>query len=190
MQLPLQITFRDMPPSPAVEAKIREKVAKLEQFYDRIMSCRVVVEAPHRHHHQGKLYRISIDLTVPGGELAVSRNSPQDHAHEDIYVAIRDAFDALRRQLADYARRQRRDVKSHETPLHGQVARLMPEEDYGVIQTPSGREIYFHRHSVLGEAFDKLDVGSEVRFAEEEGEQGPQASTVHPIGKHHIVGEE
>ena len=188
MQLPLQIAFRNMEPSPAVEARVREKAAKLDQFYDRIMACRVVVEAPHRHHHKGKLYHIRIDLTVPDGELVVSHEHPQDHAHEDIYVAIRDAFDALQRQLEDYARRQRVDVKTHEVLPHGRVSLLAPEQDYGMITTLDGREIYFHRHSVLDDAFDKLEVGSEVHFAEEAGEQGPQASTVRLLGKHHIVG--
>jgi len=73
MEIPLKITFRDMPLSKAVEATIREKAAKLESFYDRIMSCRVMVEAPHRHHHKGKAYQVRIDITVPGGELVINR---------------------------------------------------------------------------------------------------------------------
>ena len=109
MQLPVQISFRDMEPSGAVEAKIRERVAKLERFYDRIMGCRVVVESPHRHHHQGKLFHVRVDLTVPGGEFAVTREPAERHSHEDVFVAIRDTFDAVQRQLEDYARRQRGD---------------------------------------------------------------------------------
>jgi ribosomal subunit interface protein len=105
----MQISFRDMEPSGAVEAKIRERVAKLERFYDRIMGCRVVVEAPHRRHHQGKLFHVRVDLTVPGSELAVTREPAERHAHEDVFVAIRDTFDAAQRQLEEYARRQRGD---------------------------------------------------------------------------------
>ena len=113
MKQPLQINFRDIPPSDAVEARIREKAAKLDEFYDHIMTCSVMVEAPHTHHHKGYLYHIRIDLTVPNGEIVINRD-PKDHqAHEDIYVAIRDAFDAARRKLQDYARKQRGDVKSH-----------------------------------------------------------------------------
>jgi ribosomal subunit interface protein len=108
MPIPLQVTFRDMPPSDAVETRIREKTEKLARHYDRIMACRVVVESPQRHKHQGKLHSVRIDLTVPGAELVA--NHAQD---EDVYVAIRDAFDAMTRQLEDYARRQRGDVKSH-----------------------------------------------------------------------------
>ena len=188
MQTPLQITFRDMEPSDAVEARIREKAGKLEQYYDKIMSCRVMVEAPHGHHHQGKLYQVRIDLGVPDGELVVSHeHHHKDHAHEDVYVAIRDAFDAMKRQLEDHARVRRGKVKQHDAPAGGHVISLHPEEDYGRIRTPDGREIYFHRNSVLKNAYDKLRVGSEVRYTEESGERGPQASSVTPVGKHHVV---
>ncbi len=178
MKLPLQITFRDMPSSEAVETRIREKAAKLDEFYDRIMSCRVVVEAPHRRHHQGKLYHVRIDLTVPEGEIVASREPHDRHSHEDVYVAIRDAFDAARRQLEDHARRHRAAVKTHEAQPRGRIVRLFPEQGYGFIESVDGREVYFHRNSVLDGAFEKLKVASEVRFAVEEGDQGPQASTV------------
>ena len=188
MQTPLQITFRDMEPSDAVEAKIREKAEKLEQFYDKIMGCRVMVEAPHGHHHKGRLYQVRIDLTVPDGELVTTHeHHHRDHAHEDVYVAIRDSFEAMKRQLEDHARVRRGKVKQHEAPAGGHVISLHPEEDYGTIGTPDGREIYFHRNSVLKDGYDKLSVGSEVRFTEEAGERGPQASSVTPVGKHHVV---
>jgi len=185
MQLPLQITFRDMDPSPAIEAKIRERATRLDRYYDRIMSCRVVVEAPHRRHHQGKLYHLRIDLTVPDGELAVTRERAEHHAHEDVYVAIRDAFDAAQRQLEDYARRHRRDVKFHEEVPPARVVRIFPDDGYGFLQTPDGREVYFHANSVLNGAFSRLDVGTLVNFAEEMGEKGPQASTVRIAGNSH-----
>lgn len=111
MQVPLQVTLKDMPQSEAVESRIRDKAEKLGRFYDRIISCRVVVETPQRHQHQGKLYSVCIDLTVPGAELVANR--AQD---EDVYVAIRDAFVAITRQLEDFVRRQRGDMKSHATP--------------------------------------------------------------------------
>jgi len=189
MQLPVQITFRDIEPSDFIEARIREKVAKLEEFYDRITGCRVVVEARHRRHHKGRLYTVRVDLTVPGGEIVVNRESELDHAHEDVYVAIRDAFKAARRQLQDHVRRQRGETKIHEVPAHGRVARLFPEEGYGFIETPEGSEVYFHRNSVVNDGFDRLEVGTEVRYdlVPGEGEKGPQASTVHPVGKHHIL---
>jgi len=111
MQIPLQVTFRDMEHSDAVETRIREKAEKLQRYYDRIMGCRVVVEMPQRHKHQGKLHSVRIDLTVPGAELVANHTQ-----HEDVYVAIRDAFDAMSRQLEDYARKQRGEVKTHAAP--------------------------------------------------------------------------
>jgi cold shock CspA family protein/ribosome-associated translation inhibitor RaiA len=188
MQLPVQITFRDIPPSEAIEARIRQDAAKLDRFYDRIMGCRVIVESPHRHHYKGKIYHVRIDLTVPNGELVVKRDPPEHQTHEDIYVAIRDAFDAAKRKLQDYARFQRHETKAHEVPPYGWIATLFPDEGYGFIETSDGREVYFHQNSVLNSAFSQLEVGDEVRFAEEEGEKGLQASTVRLIGKHHPLG--
>lgn len=205
MEIPLQITFRNMPPSEAIETNIREKAKKLASFHNRIMSCRVVVEAPHRHHRKGKAYEVRIDLIVPGGELVINRpptrleaaklsllersekeltesREPSKHgAHEDVYVAIRDAFNAAGRKLQDHVRRQGGAVKIHEAVAHARVAKLFPEERYGFLQTPDEREIYFHANSVLPPGFDHLSLGTEVCFAEEEGEKGPQASTVRLI---------
>ena len=114
MQTPLQITFRNADTSPSVEAKIRERVDELEQFFNDITSCRVVIKAPSRHHREGGLYHIHVDLKVPGREIVVKRDPSEHHAHEDIYVAVRDCFDAVRRQLEDHARRQRGDIKVRE----------------------------------------------------------------------------
>jgi ribosomal subunit interface protein len=186
MQLPVQITFRDIPHSDAVEANIREHAEKLNQFYDSIMSCRVMVEAPHGHHHQGKLYHVRVDLTVPGKELVASRAPSKHHAHEDVYVAIRDAFAAAKRQLQDFKRQQEGHVKQHETPTHGYITELTPDEGYGRIQTNDGRLIYFHRNSLVQGDYSDLEIGSEVHFVEEQGELGPQASSVYLEGKHHI----
>jgi cold shock CspA family protein/ribosome-associated translation inhibitor RaiA len=207
MKIPLQITFRNMAPSPAIESNVREKAAKLDDFYDGIMSGRVIIEAPHRHHHKGKAYAVRIDLTVPGGELVINRapkrlaaaklnlseevekdlaevHEPSKHAaHEDLYVAIRDAFNAAGRKLQDHARRRRGKVKVHEPAAVARIAKLFPFEDYGFLQTSDGREVYFHKNSVLAPGFDRLEVGHEVHFAEEPGEKGPQASTVRLTGR-------
>jgi ribosomal subunit interface protein len=183
MEGKLQITFRDMEPSDAVEARVRDRVAKLEQYYGRITSCRVSVEAPHRRHHQGKLYHVTIDLTVPQGELLVNREPAQRHSHEDVYVAIRDAFNAAERRLEKFGARQRGAVKRHETPPHARVVRLFGDEGYGFIETAEGREVYFHRNALLNAEFSDLEVGREVEFVEEQGLNGPQASSVRVVGK-------
>jgi ribosomal subunit interface protein len=188
MQLPLQITFRHMDSSEAVAARIRERAGELERFFDRIMSCRVVVECRHPRRHQGNLFRIRVDLKVPGREIAVGRDPAAHQAHEDVYVAIRDAFDAARRLLEDHVRERRGEVKLHAVPDHGRIARLLPAQNCGFILSAEGNEIYFHRNSVTNGGFDKLAVGDGVRFVAQHSEsaEGPQASTVVPLGKHHL----
>ncbi len=113
MELPLQITFRNMDPSEAVAVRVRKLAERLERFHERIVGCRVVIEAPHRRHHHGKLFHVRVDLTVKGAELLVRREPAEHHAHEDVYVALRDAFRATRRQLEDHARLQRGETKAH-----------------------------------------------------------------------------
>jgi ribosome-associated translation inhibitor RaiA len=108
MQRPVEITFRDVPHSDALESDIRDKASKLETFYPHMTGCHIVVEMPHKHSHQGREFVVRLDIKVPGGELVIN------HEHSaDAHVAVRDAFDAARRKLQDYARRQRGDVKRH-----------------------------------------------------------------------------
>lgn len=121
MQIPVQITFRDMEPSTAIEERVRERAAKLERFFDRITSCRVVIEEPHLHQHKGKLFHVTIDITVPGGELVANRNTGNHQGHEDVYVAIRDAFNAAERQLEDHAKKRRARAKVPPAPELGPV---------------------------------------------------------------------
>jgi ribosomal subunit interface protein len=173
MKLPLQITLRDMPQSDALEAAIREKADKLDLFYPSIMSCRVTVEMPGKHKHQGKQFTVRVDLTVPGKEIVVNR----DH-HEDVYVALRDAFDVAKRQLEDYGRRQRGEIKAHEAEGRGEVARLLPDEGYGFIRTLDDRELYFSAANVVHPSFERLEEGMAVTFLEEAGGEGPQAKRV------------
>jgi cold shock CspA family protein len=178
MKLPLEVAFENLPRSEAVAEEVRARADKLNEFYGRIMRCRVVVAVPHKHHVHGNFYQVRIDLTVPGEEIAVNREAPEHAPHKDVQVAIRDAFDAARRKLEDYARRRRHDVKSHEPAPHAKVARVYAEGGYGFLETSDGREVYFHRNSVLHGRFDALEPGTEVTFVEEAGEKGPQASTV------------
>jgi ribosomal subunit interface protein len=174
MRIPLQVTFRNMPHSAAIEAKITEKAEKLDRFYGRIMGCRVVVEETQRRHHQGNLFSVRIDLTVPGKELAVSRKED-----EDAYVAVRDAFDTAARLLEEHGRQQRGIVKTHAEAPVGRIVRIFPDSDFGFIKTPDDREIYFHRNSVLDNVdFRELKFGTEVTFIEEQGNEGPQAARV------------
>jgi len=189
LQVPLKITFRDIESSPALEERIRVKSEKLERHYDKITSCHVTISAPHKHQHKGRIYSVRIDIKIPGGSVVVTREPAQNHAHEDAHVALRDAFNAAERQLDDRVERRRGQVKSHVVPAHGRVVRVAPEENYGILETSDGLEVYFHRNSVSSGGFDRVTVGAEVRFSlsEGEGEKGPQASTVDLVGKHHVV---
>ena len=203
--IPTQITFRGLVHDEALEQDVREHVTWLEQFYAGIVRCRVLVEVPHRHRHDGRHFHVRIELTVPGGPAIVVSHEPslhgrlkdvEDEAHhkadetETVHryagVAIHDAFDAARRRLEDFAREERGTVKAHEVPAHGEVVELSTVDGYGFIQAGEQR-IYFNRASVMDDAFDHLTVGAPVAFVEEKGEKGPQASSVRVLGKHHYV---
>lgn len=179
MQVPLEISTRWIDLSPPLEAELRKRADRLERHSDRITSCRIAVERPTGNHHQeGGPYRVRVDITVPGSELVA------DKSDEEIFAAIRGAFDAAERQVEAWAARRRGEVKSQVLPPEGQVVRIFQEEGFGFIAGPDGREIYFHRNAVLDPpGFEKLEVGSRVRFAEEQGFEGPQASTVSLAGK-------
>lgn len=178
MEIPLQITVHETHASPAVEAEIREKAAKLERFAQDIMRCHVIVEAPRHHQRKGKIYNIRIDLRLPGDEIAVNHQSDKD-----VFVSIRDAFDAAVRQLEDYQRRRRLDVKHHEEVPEGEVASIFPDGGYGFIRSPGGDEVYFHENALQGLNLRGLRVGTKVHYVEEMGEKGRQAVLVKPFGR-------
>jgi len=178
MQRPLQITARNFQLTPAIEGEVRRRAKALERFYDRMTGSHVVLEAAVGHHRKGGPFKVRIDMRVPGRELTVTRQSD-----EDFPLATRDAFDAAVRLLEDYAREQRLAVKAHEPSSHARVSRLLSKEGYGFLETADGREVYFHCNSVLNNGFKRLRVGTVVRFDEEMGEKGPQASTVAIVGK-------
>lgn len=179
MQSPLKIAFHNMDSSPRLEADIRERFAKLEKLYDRLTACRVSVEALHRQHRTGNVYEVHIDMVVPGSELVVSREpkeAQKKYADPDVHTSIRDAFAAAERQLKEFKRQQRGEVKPREVDVQGQVAQLA--EDHGFLMTNTGGLLYFHRNSVMKDAFDALKRGDRVRYTEEMGDTGPTASKV------------
>ena len=188
MQVPIQIIFEHIGQSDALEAAVRKEAQRLERFYDRITSARVVIARPQHRHHKGDTYCVRIHIAVPGGKhVDITRDPAMTGRHEDAHVTIRDAFDAAGRQLQDEVRKLDGVVKAHEAPPHGVIASLVPERDHGFIAASDGSEIYFHRNSVDGGKFDDLEVGQEVRFSETVGDKGPQATSVRPVGKHHLA---
>jgi cold shock CspA family protein len=203
--IPVQVTFRNLAHDEALEQEIRDRVSWLEQFYAGIVRCHVLLEVPHRHHHDGRHFHVRIDVTAPGGPPIVVSHEPSLHGrskdveaethrkeeeiqgvHRYATVAIHEAFDIARRRLEDFAREQRGTVKAHDVPAHGEVIELAKADGYGFIQAGEQR-VYFNRASVLDDAFDDVTIGTPVAFVEEKGEKGLQASTVRVLGKHHYI---
>jgi cold shock CspA family protein/ribosome-associated translation inhibitor RaiA len=175
VQLPLQITSRDVTLGEAEEGLIREAAAKLDQFWGHITSCRVMVAIPRRRGHTGQRYNVRIDIGAPGGDIVVRRQ-----LDESLTTAVQAAFQAAQRRVQDRVRRVRGDVKLDRRSPRGTVTKLVPWEGYGFITDGAGREIYFHRNAVLDDGFDRIEEGMDVRFAETMGDKGPQASAVAP----------
>lgn len=187
MQVPLEMAFRGVPATEDVEREIRGHADKLDRLCDDIVRCRVTVERRQQHQRFGNPFTVRVEVTVPPGKYLVATQDPADtEMHVPLPAVVRRAFEAMERQLGDLTEVRRGEVKEHDVP-RAIVIRLFPEEGYGFLKTPAGREIYFHRNSVLHQDFDRLRVGSEVRFEESMGEQGPQATTVQllnrPAGK-------
>jgi len=194
-----------MPPSGSLESEARTRAAWLETYYPNIIGCRVLVEIPHRHRSRGRHVRVHIELSLPGEDIVVN-HEPTLHAtlkdvEEDGHskgddveavrkyalVAVHEAFDTTRRRLQAFVDRQRDEVKTHLDPSHGRVVSLPSDDDHGFIETADGRRVYFHVASVLIEGRAQLAIGADVAFVEEQGEKGPQASTVRVLGKHHYA---
>jgi len=176
VEIPLQITTRNIELSEPTKDELRKRAEKLDTFYPRIMRCRITLEVPHRYKKQAMNaveYNIRIDITVPGKEIVI-----KDRPNKELDIAIREAFDAAQRKLEDYATKLRGDVKRHEATPHGVVTSIFTDEGYGFLSAEDGHEIYFHENSVLDKNFKHLKAGSFVRYKEEMGEKGPQASTV------------
>ena len=185
MQTPLEIDFQGMEPRADVQADIAKHVAALEERFGHAIACRVVLKAPGGHHRTGGQYEVNIRIALPDGrEVNVDRTAKQDERQSDPAFAMNDAFKRARRQLEDQVNRMEGEVKTHEPVPIATVARLDPSGEFGFLETSDGRDIYFHRNSVLDGGFARLSVGTRVTFAEEAGEKGPQASTVTLMGKH------
>ena len=189
MQTPLQLRWHGLDPSEAIAELVGEEVTRLERLWDRITGCVVTLEAPSLHHrHAGSKYRVRIELSVPGARLVVGRDPPKTWKHGDLLPAVKEAFREAHRRLEDHLRRLDGRVKRHVPQARAEVARIEPVDGFGFLRTPDGREIYFHERSVLNGGFHRLRVGSLVRFAEEAGDEGPQASTVAPSGRRRRTG--
>ncbi len=171
MQVPLQLTIRDVEHTDAIEQKLRQKAEKLNQYSDNIISCHVVVERTQSHKNTGKLYNVRINLTLPGKELFVNHNE-----QEDLYVSIREAFDDMTRKVEEASRKIKGEVKVHPELIHGEVVRMF--DGYGFIVDENGDEYYFNEANVVHPRLKELEVGTPVHFIEAMGDEGPQAHRV------------
>lgn len=186
MKIPPEISYRNLEKTEAIDNLIQEKIAKLEQFCDYINSCHVVVEKAHKNPSSGSPYRVSIDITIPHSrEIAVVENPDTGKQYPPLEAVIRDAFEAARRQIVSISTEQKGERKTHpEQRMDAVVTKLFPEGGYGFMKAiDTGKEIYFHRNSVTNNDFNRIEVGTGVRYKEIEGEMGPQATTVQIVDK-------
>lgn len=186
MQVPLEFSTRDLVEETAEQARmlVQEQVSKLDHMARDIIACRVAVERPQRNQRNGNQYRVRIEATLaPGKKLVVVQDPGKNDPGDSLRHVVKHAFDAMRRQINTERQRRRGDVKTHMDAV-GIVDRLFPEAGYGFIRSAEdGRELYFHHNSVLHRDFDRLSVGTQVRYIEAEGDKGPRASTVQIIDK-------
>ena len=185
MEVPLELTFRNMEKDIEIEQYIIEKLDKLDSVFDNLIGCSAIVEKPQKHQREGNPYRFRLMITIPGDtEIVVTREPMDSPMHAPLNSVVKDAFDVAKRQLIELKERKRYDVKEHpEQEAAAIVDRLFKNEGYGFLKTVNNREIYFHANSVINNDFDRLEVGTGVRYVEEIGEKGPQASTVQIVNK-------
>jgi ribosomal subunit interface protein len=174
MQVPIQITMREVEHSEAVEERIKSRAKKLDLFFDKITSCKVVIELHQGHRQTGQLYNVRINVLVPGKELIANRNE-----QDNLYKTIRDAFDDMERQVEDQARIMKGEVKTHTGVVSGEIVRLFDKDSFGFIEASStGEEFYFNADNVVHPKFKYLRVGMPVHFVEKMGDDGPRACRV------------
>jgi len=180
MQKPLEVTFRDVERTDDLIDLIENEVEKLEKVHHNLIGGNLAVEKPHKHANSGSPYRVRLEIEAPGSpEIVVIRKPRNGKMHEDLPVVIREVFSKTRRRLKKVVEKQRGETKVHPQQQAGAVvSKLFPEEGYGFLRTVEGREIFFHKNSVLHDDFDRLEIGTGVSFAEEMGQKGLQASTV------------
>jgi cold shock CspA family protein/ribosome-associated translation inhibitor RaiA len=183
MQEPLEIVFRDVPRTEALENLISEEIGKLEKVHTNITGARVAVEKRQSHQWGGSPLLVRVELHVPPSHHLVAEHCPGEGGrHDSLETIIRSTFKAARRRLSKLVEKERGETKTHpEQELRGVVTKLFPEEGYGFLESIEGREVYFHKNSVLQDGFDSLEIGTGVAFTEETGASGPQASTVRVV---------
>jgi cold shock CspA family protein/ribosome-associated translation inhibitor RaiA len=178
MQTPPEIKFHDVDRSQWVETYILERVQHLERFAEGITTCHVTLGQEAAKHNKGNRYSVMVEVRLPPNhDLAAKKQKIVHDMPTQLPALINLAFGAIEKQVKKTAQIRRADVKRHDGEPHGLVAELSPD-GYGFIRSFDNRDVYFHRNSVLHGDFERLTVGAEVRFSAEQGDEGPQASSV------------
>ena len=187
MDVQPELAFRNVEPTDELKERILNGIDKLEEVYDHIITCRVMVEETNPGRKAGKLNHVRLDISVPNHDVIINRNPPEHPASQDLPQAVNEAFDKAWRKLRELKKQQRSNgaAQGRDLPPHGRVVRLLTDDTgvrYGFLMSRDGREIYFHENALSNDLdYDDLEVGTEVRFAERTGDEGPQASTVAPL---------
>ena len=167
MEVPPEIAFRGVQPSEALKDRIHEGIQDLEEVYERLVSCRVMVEDTTPARHSGKLFRVRIEVGIPNQSIVVDHRPQEGEGVRDAQAVVRGAFDVARRRLRDLKTKPRRDVEGTVAPVSGRVADLLTDDAgirYGFLEAGDGREIYFEEDALNGLSYDELEIGAEVRF--------------------------
>ncbi len=185
MEVPLELTFRDIKKTDELEELVNDKVSSLEKVCDYIISCRTAIEKPQEHQRAGSPYRVRVNVRVPPGhEIVVKREPGDGDMHDPLDAVIRDVFGAAQRQLKELVEKQRNEVKAHPDQEMGAVIeRIFEDQGYGFLKTVEGREVYFNENSLINDKFTDLEPGMGVRFVGTLSDAGFQASTVQVVDK-------
>lgn len=186
-QLVPEIVFHGVDRTEWVENYIADRLRKLERFAQGITRCHVALKQEQGSHRKGNVYSVTVEVHIPPQhDLAATKQKEILDMPSQLPAVINTAFGAIERQVKKTAELRRHEQKVHmaDGQSHAVVEKLFVVEGYGFLRTvDENRQIYFHRNSVLNDDFERLAVGTEVRFSEEEGEEGPQASSLHIVGK-------
>jgi len=179
MQAPPKISYHNLASSPAIENLVQRRIKALELRHDRLTGCEVTMEAPQKRKRHGRVFKVRLNLHLPGPDLSISKEVAQGSAQEDLILAVNRAFTAAEKQLKKRKKKMNGlEVKHHPPVLHGKIAELEPELGYGWVQADDGRKVYFQRDSLTSDDWARLDKGTRLRFREMQGDKGPYAASV------------
>ncbi|MDG1167632.1 MAG: HPF/RaiA family ribosome-associated protein [Sulfitobacter sp.] len=179
MQIEPIISYQNLDHSPAVDDLVRGRIEALEKRFSRITGCEVTMHAQQKKKRHGRMFRVQLNLRLPGPDLSVSRAVSQGSAQDDLILAVNRAFSAAEKAIKKRKKVMGRvEIKHHAPVLHGKIAELEPELGYGWLRGDDGRMVYFQRDSLTSNGWGQLKTGTRLRFREMQGDKGPYATGV------------